>query len=60
MEPHHLIPLQYHEEFEWSLDVEANVVSLCSECHNQIHYGDGKKYLKNYGNKEVLNWRRLK
>lgn len=46
MEPHHLIPLQYHEEFEWSLDVEANVVSLCSECHNQIHYGDGKKILK--------------
>ena len=46
MEPHHLIPLQYHEEFEWSLDVEANVVSLCSECHNQIHYGDGKKILE--------------
>ena len=46
MEPHHIIPLQYHEEFEWSLDVEANVVSLCSECHNQIHYGDGKKILE--------------
>lgn len=46
MEPHHLIPLHYHEEFEWSLDVEANVVSLCSECHNQIHYGDGRKILK--------------
>lgn len=46
MEPHHLIPLQYHEDFEWSLDVEANVVSLCSECHNRIHYGDGKMMLK--------------
>lgn len=52
MEPHHLIPLQYHEDFEWSLDVEANVVSLCSECHNQIHYGDGKKILK-----KLLNMR---
>lgn len=22
------------------------MVSLCSECHNQIHYGDGKKILE--------------
>lgn len=46
MEPHHLIPLQFHEDFDWSLDVEANVVSLCSECHNQIHYGNGKAIIK--------------
>ena len=39
MEPHHLIPLQFEDEFEHSLDVEANIVSLCSECHNKIHYG---------------------
>lgn len=45
MEPHHLIPLQYHDMFDWSLDVEANIVSLCSECHNQVHYGDGKQIL---------------
>lgn len=38
-EPHHLIPLQYDELFEKSLDVEANIVSLCSTCHNKIHYG---------------------
>lgn len=42
MEPHHLIPLHMHEEFAKSLDVEANIVSLCSNCHNQIHYGNGK------------------
>lgn len=46
MEPHHLIPLQFHEDFAWSLDVEANVVSLCSECHNRIHYGDGAIIIK--------------
>lgn len=46
MEPHHLIPLQFHEDFDWSLDVEANVVSLCSECHNRIHYGDGANIIK--------------
>lgn len=45
MEPHHLIPLQYSDEFEQSLDVEANIVSLCSECHNKIHYGEGAEEL---------------
>lgn len=39
MEAHHLIPLAYQDEFEFSLDVEANVVSLCSHCHNEFHYG---------------------
>lgn len=38
-EPHHLIPLKYDELFEKSLDVQANIVSLCSHCHNLIHYG---------------------
>lgn len=38
-EPHHLIPMAFSDEFEVSLDVEENIVSLCSNCHNQIHYG---------------------
>lgn len=38
-EPHHLIPLGFSERFEVSLDVEENIVSLCSNCHNQLHYG---------------------
>ena len=38
-EPHHLIPLAYSSEFSSSLDVEANIVSLCSNCHNLLHYG---------------------
>ena len=39
-EGHHLIPLCYQNDFEYSLDVEANVVSLCSNCHRRLHYGD--------------------
>lgn len=39
MEPHHLVPMSYSDNFEISLDVEANIVSLCSNCHNNIHYG---------------------
>ena len=38
-EPHHLIPMSFSDRFEHSLDVEENIVSLCSNCHNQIHYG---------------------
>ena len=61
MELHHLIPMKYQDDFEQSLDNEANVVSLCSNCHNQIHYGEGadelikklyhqrEKYLKQAG-----------
>ena len=38
-EPHHLIPLAFADNFDVSLDVAENIVSLCSNCHNQIHYG---------------------
>lgn len=38
-EPHHLIPMSFQSEFSTSLDVAANIVSLCSGCHNKIHYG---------------------
>lgn len=38
-EPHHLVPLSFSDQFEFSLDVEENIISLCSECHNNIHYG---------------------
>ena len=36
-EQHHLIPMAYSDKFKVSLDVEANIVSLCSTCHNHIH-----------------------
>ena len=39
MEPHHLIPMSMTEHFGVSLDREQNIFSLCSNCHNQIHYG---------------------
>lgn len=39
MEGHHLIPLKFQNDFNVSLDIEENIVSLCSNCHNEIHYG---------------------
>ncbi len=39
-EPHHLIPLSKQSEFKGnSVDIEENIVSLCSYCHNLLHYG---------------------
>lgn len=38
-EVHHLIPLSFYDAFAVSLDVPENIVSLCSSCHNEIHYG---------------------
>lgn len=46
-EPHHLIPMSFSDKFTVSLDVEENIVSLCSNCHNEIHYGrDADKLIR--------------
>lgn len=43
-EPHHLIPLSAHRDFPGiDLDREQNIVSLCSNCHNLLHYGASYK-----------------
>lgn len=39
VEAHHLIPMSFSDDFDFSLDVEANVVSLCPNCHRKIHHG---------------------
>ena len=39
MEAHHIIPLQHQEKFKNSLDVYANLISLCPICHRKIHLG---------------------
>ncbi len=44
-EPHHLIPMSYSDDFDVSLDVEENIVSLCSNCHNWLHYGENPEAL---------------
>ena len=39
-EPHHLVPLSAYCDFpNVDLDREQNIVSLCSNCHNLLHYG---------------------
>lgn len=46
VEGHHIIPLEFQDEFEeYSLDVCANIVSLCVVCHSKLHHStfDEKK-----------------
>ena len=38
VEAHHLIPLQFQDNFQNSLDVEANIISLCPMCHKKVHH----------------------
>ena len=40
MEAHHLIPMSAQNDFENSLDVDANIVCLCPNCHRKLHYGN--------------------
>ena len=39
MEAHHIIPIKLQERFSSSLDVYANLISLCPLCHRKIHLG---------------------
>ena len=62
-EPHHLIPMAYQEEFKHSIDIEENIVSLCSSCHNEIHYGKNAKdkIIKLYNErKDLLEKKKIK
>ena len=38
VEAHHLIPMEFQLQFGNSLDVEANIISLCPMCHKKVHH----------------------
>ncbi len=40
VEAHHLIPLSKQDGYLVSLDVEANIIALCPNCHKKIHLGE--------------------
>jgi hypothetical protein len=40
VEAHHLIMMENQNDFEYSLDVEENIVSLCPNCHKRLHHGE--------------------
>ena len=38
VEGHHIIPISYQSHFSYSLDVLANIIVLCPNCHRLLHY----------------------
>lgn len=46
VEAHHLVPLSNQNQFEYSLDVLANIVSLCPNCHKTVHFGNEKEVIR--------------
>lgn len=46
VEAHHLIPIGESDKFNTSIDVEANIVPLCSVCHDCIHHGQNSEKTK--------------
>jgi 5-methylcytosine-specific restriction protein A len=49
VEAHHLLPMQFQQEFTASLDVVENIAVLCPTCHRMLHHGtsnDKKKAIE--------------
>lgn len=42
VEAHHLIPISFHEFFDFDIDVPENIVALNPTTHRQIHHGIDK------------------
>ena len=40
MEAHHLIPMGKQGDFEYDIDVPENIMSLCPNCHREIHLSE--------------------
>lgn len=38
VEAHHLIPMEKQDQFDVSLDVPENILSLCPNCHRMFHH----------------------
>jgi len=42
VEGHHIIPMFQQKNYEFSLDNVNNIISLCPNCHREIHLSDNK------------------
>ncbi|MBM7554899.1 HNH endonuclease [Thalassobacillus pellis] len=38
VEAHHLVPLSQQKNYSYSVDVKANIIALCPNCHRKIHH----------------------
>jgi 5-methylcytosine-specific restriction protein A len=43
LEIHHLIPIEFSNDFEVSLDFVDNYIPLCPHCHRLLHFGEDRE-----------------
>lgn len=48
VEAHHLIPMEQQDNFDVSLDVPENILSLCPNCHRLFHHSNNFKDVLKY------------
>ena len=46
VEAHHLIPMEFQDKHEASIDVPENIISLCPNCHRAFHNSAVKMKIK--------------
>lgn len=56
VEVHHLIPMEHQDNFDYSVDTEANIISLCPTCHKKMHHGCFEDIIKDI--KKLYNMRK--
>ena len=64
MEAHHLIPMEFYDYFQYSIDIPENIISLCPNCHSLFHYSENNfrnKIIEKFYNKrrELLKKRKI-
>ena len=64
MEAHHLIPMEFYDHFQYSIDVPENIISLCPNCHSLFHYSENNfrnKIIEKFYNKrrDLLKKRKI-
>ncbi len=42
LEAHHLVQMEFSNDFENSIDVIANLIALCPNCHRKLHHAKDK------------------
>lgn len=40
---HHLLPMYQQKNFDFKVDDIENIVSLCANCHREVHFSDNKR-----------------
>jgi 5-methylcytosine-specific restriction enzyme A len=60
IEAHHIVPISQQSILGVNLDVPANIVALCPNCHRAVHYSEKSERIKHLENLFLARLTRLK